>query len=152
MAVPEDICTQEGFEAALGGAKAAAKLLDERKTALPWPQLVTASRRWGTTRTLMAYGVRQDVAALTAPYPPALVQIAERFAAAEAWRLGGLGDAMPKQIAANEAICESLCNLMVESKRTTAATPEPENQQYVVQVDPDPDGTGWTRKGSRGFW
>lgn len=152
MPIPTALCTEAGLTTALGGSQAAAKLMDERKTGKPWSVIVTAAIQWGTTRVLMAYGVRQDASALTEPYPASLVQMAERFAAAEAWRLSGKGDAMPPEIAANEKICEDLCTLLVESKRTTAASPEPANQQSVIQIDPDPEGTGWTRKGSKGLW
>ena len=45
-----------------------------------------------------------------------------------------------------------MMSMWVERKRSPGTTPEQDSQQPTWQVDPDPDGTGYTRKGCRGLW
>ena len=151
MAQPSRLCSKADIENILG-PKALVQLTDEMREGQAWDDLVFAAIEFCTAQVLSAWQVQNNIEGLAVPYPPLLVHTTAGLSAAEVWRRGAHGQAMPKHVAGGEERCDKMMSMWVDRKRSPGTTPEQDNQQPTWQVDPDPDGTGYTRQGCRGLW
>jgi len=151
MAQPTRLCGKADIENILG-PKALAQLTDEMREGQAWDDLVYAAIEFCTAQVLSAWQVQHDIEGLAVPYPPLLVHTTAGLSAAEVWRRGAHGQAMPKHVEGGEARCDRMLDQWVARKRSPGTSPEQDSQQPVSQVDPDPDATGWTRKAMKGLW